>query len=190
MTARYFLPLLVVLIAFTLIAGGHEEGAAAETLPTITLTVPESREFREYLGLAGNPGEQFNLAEIDADILLIELFSMYCPYCQAEAPLVNEFHTLARQQEEGGVSLKMVGLGASNTQFEVEYFGEEYNIEFPLFPDKDLSLYKKLNGDGTPGFIGCLLRQGEEPVIIMRQSGGFNSAEEFLTLLLQRGGYR
>lgn len=190
MTARYFLPLLVLLIAFILGAGIHEEGYAAETLPTITLTVPESVEFREYLGLAGIPGEKFNLAEVDADILLIELFSMYCPYCQAEAPLVNEFHTLARQQEKEDVSIKMVGLGASNTQFEVEYFGDEYNIEFPLFPDKDLSFYKKLKGEGTPGFIGCLLRQGEEPVIIVRQSGGFDSAEEFLALLLQRGGYR
>lgn len=190
MTARYFFPIVLLLMFFALGPGAHEKGYATEILPTIVLTVPESRESREYLGLTGAAGEDFALAEVDADILLIELFSMYCPYCQAEAPLVNEFHALARQQEKEGVSIKMVGLGASNTQFEVEYFGDEYNIDFPLFPDKNLALYKKLKGEGTPGFIGCLLRQGEEPVIIVRQSGGFDSAEEFLGLLLQRGGYR
>jgi len=49
-------------------------------------------------------------------------------------------------------------------------------------------MYKKFGGEGTPGFIGCLFKEGEEPVIIVRQSGGFETAEEFLALLLQRAG--
>ncbi|MEE4241866.1 MAG: TlpA disulfide reductase family protein [Desulfopila sp.] len=190
MTARNIFPLLLLLMAITLGMGTFKEGYAAEPLPPISLIIPENQEYRDYLGLKGTPGETFALAEVDADILLIELFSMYCPYCQEEAPLVNEFHALARLQEEKGITIKLVGLGASNTQFEVDFFRDEYNIEFPLFPDKDLSFYKKLKGEGTPGFIGCLLRQGEDPVIVVRQTGGFDSAEEFLGLLLQRAGFR
>ena len=163
---------------------------AEEVMPVVTLTLPDNKSHMEYLGINGSPGETFSITDIKTDILLIELFSMYCPYCQAEAPLVNEFYELATAQEkEKGIRIKLIGLGASNTQFEVEYFRDTYDVPFPLFPDKDLSMYKKFGGEGTPGFIGCLFKEGKEPVIIVRQSGGFETAEEFLALLLQRGGY-
>lgn len=163
---------------------------AAEALPSITLSIPENPQHRDYLGIDGNGGEEFILDEIDADILIIELFSMYCPYCQAEAPLVNELHSLARQQEEKGITIKIIGLGASNSQFEVEQFGKKYAIEFPLFPDKNLGMYKKLGGEGTPGFLGCLIKEGRQSEIILRQSGGFDSADTFLHRLLQQAGYK
>jgi thiol-disulfide isomerase/thioredoxin len=96
---------------------------AQEALPDITLKLPESQEHRDYLGIDGAPGEEFKLSEIPTDILLIELFSMYCPYCQAEAPLINEFYELASAREkEDGTRIKVIGLGASNTQFEVDFF--------------------------------------------------------------------
>ncbi len=164
--------------------------AATETLPEISVAVPESTEERAYLGLEKEPGETFSLAEVDADILLIELFSMYCPYCQAEAPLINDFHDLALRQEEHDVDIRLVGLGASNTQFEVDQFRDTYDISFPLFPDKSMALYKKLGGEGTPGFLGVLLKEGHDPEIVLRQSGGFHSPEEFLEKLLESAGYK
>jgi protein-disulfide isomerase len=56
------------------------------TLPEVTLITPDNSGHIEYLGLDSSPGTPFSLSEIDADILLIELFSMYCPYCQNAAP--------------------------------------------------------------------------------------------------------
>ena len=163
---------------------------AEEVMPVVTLTIPENKSHIEYLGINGAPGETFSITEIQTDILLIELFSMYCPYCQAEAPLVNKFYELATAQEkEKGIRIKVIGLGASNTQFEVDHFRDTYGVPFPLFPDKDLSMYKKFGGEGTPGFIGCRFKEGKDPVIVVRQSGGFETAEEFLALLLQRSGY-
>ena len=165
--------------------------AADETLPDVSLQLPESEEYRNYLGIEGAPGDEFRLVDIDTDILLIELFSMYCPYCQAEAPLINKFYELATAREQkDGTRIKVIGLGASNTKFEVEFFKEKYEVPFPVFPDEDLSLYKKFKGEGTPGFIGVLYRQGGTPSIVLRQSGGFEEAEEFLALLLQRAGYQ
>lgn len=162
---------------------------AEEVMPVVDLKLPENQSHINYLGVDGAPGETFSISDIKTDILLIELFSMYCPYCQAEAPLVNELYELATAQEkEKGVRIKLIGLGASNSQFEVDYFRDTYDVPFPLFPDKDLSMYKKFGGEGTPGFIGCLFKEGEQPVIIVRQSGGFDTAEEFLALLLQRAG--
>lgn len=188
--AKYMFPFLLLMISGAISFCFSGSLQAAEVLPSITLSSPENPYYRKYLGIDGNAGEKFKLDEIDADILLIELFSMYCPYCQVEAPLVNEFHSLARQQERKGISIKIIGLGASNTQFEVEQFGKKYGIEFPLFPDKNLAMYKKLGGEGTPGFLGCLIKEDGESEIIVRQSGGFDNAEQFLHHLLQQAGYQ
>jgi thiol-disulfide isomerase/thioredoxin len=163
---------------------------AEEVMPVVSLTLPDKQSHIDYLGIDGSPGETFSIADIKTDILLIELFSMYCPYCQAEAPLVNELYDIANaQEEEKGIRIRLIGLGASNTQFEVDHFRDTYKVPFPLFPDKDLSMYKKFGGEGTPGFIACLFKEGEQPVIIVRQSGGFDTAEEFLALMLQRAGF-
>ena len=126
---------------------------ANSPLPDLTLTAPDDEAARNYLGLVKGPGESFAIDEIDADVLVIELFSMYCPFCQEEAPLVNELYQAMKDYSVGNISLKIIGLGANNTQFEVDHFQETYNVAFPLFPDKDMSMYKALEGKGTPGFV-------------------------------------
>ena len=158
------------------------------TLPELFLTAPENQEHLDYLGLSIAPGEQFKLSDIKADILIIELFSMYCPYCQKEAPLVNEFYILTNKEDTKGVTVKMIGLGASNSQFEVDHFAETYDVSFPLFPDKDMSMYKVLGGAGTPGFVGFRLKDADPPVNVLRNSGGFYSAEEFLQDVIDNSG--
>ncbi len=189
MTHRYLLTLLIIFLGVAFSIFPHQRGEATDKLPKITLTVPDNQKYRDYLGLKSAAGEEFSIADIQTDILLIELFSMYCPYCQAEAPRVNELYLLAEKQQENGVTMKIIGLGASNTQFEVDYFKESFEVQFPLFPDKTLEHYKKLGGEGTPGFILCRFKEGQEPEIIMRQSGGFDDAGEFMNLLLQKAGY-
>ncbi len=164
--------------------------AQPEFLPFISLSIPANDAEREYLGLTEKKDSTFLLSDVDTDILLIEIFNMYCPYCQAEASKVNELYQLMKEQEQGGIRMRIVGLGVSNTEFEVNYFKQTFNVEFPLFSDKDMSMFKLLGGKHTPDFIGCLLRDGQKPEIVLRESGGFDTAEEFLGLLLQRAGYR
>jgi peroxiredoxin len=179
---------LGLLIWLGCLIGGNIAVAAEETefLPDITLTVPENEFYRSYLGLTAAAGESFVLADVKADIVLIELFSMYCPYCQKEAPLVNELFEKMQEVSKRGPIVKIIGLGASNSQFEVEHFRDTYNIPFPLFPDQDMSMYKALGGAGTPGFIGCRLQEGERPVIVLRNSGGFYSSDDFLQELIMK----
>lgn len=179
---------LVVLLAGITSYVLASEVPVKEPVPALTLPLPESLEHRKYLGLEGLSGETFTLSDIKTDVLLIELFSMYCPYCQAEAPLVNRFYELAQQQKSLGTVVKVIGLGASNSRFEVDHFRDTYDIAFPLFADEDLSMYEQFEGEGTPGFIGCRYEQGKKPVIVLRQWGGFDSAETFLELLLERAG--
>ena len=44
-------------------------------LPEIVLTVPESPEHQEYLGLAGK--KTFEIPDIKSEIVIVEIFSMY-----------------------------------------------------------------------------------------------------------------
>jgi peroxiredoxin len=159
-----------------------------EPLPKLVLTVPDNDAYQKYLGLTGKPGEKFTPADIQADILLIELFSMYCPYCQNEAPRVNELYEKMEEVSKKGIKVKIIGLGASNSQFEVEHFKDTYDVQFPLFPDKDMSMYRTLGGAGTPGFIGCRLKDDGTATIVLRNSGGFYSADDFLKELIQEAG--
>lgn len=158
------------------------------TLPELLLVAPENATHRTYLGLTKGAGEQFKMTDIDADILVIELFSMYCPFCQKEAPLVNELHHLMEEGENKGLKIKIIGLGASNSQFEVEHFASTYGVNFPLFPDKDMSMYKALGGEGTPGFVAFKLKDSNPPVNVLRNSGGFYNAEDFLLEMIKNSG--
>ena len=165
-----------------------EPAPITETLPDLELTVPDSDFHKKYLGLTGKSGEKFTINDIKADILLIELFSMYCPFCQDEAPVVNQLYEKMEEVSQKGPVVKIIGLGASNSQFEVEHFAETYNVPFPLFPDKDMSMYKALGGQGTPGFIGSRLNNAGKATIVLRNSGGFYSAEDFLQELIANSG--
>ena len=44
-------------------------------LPSIDLAVPQSTEYQQYLGITGK--KSFTIPEIEAKVVLIEIFSMY-----------------------------------------------------------------------------------------------------------------
>lgn len=178
----------VLLVPWLMTGGSHLR--AAEWLPEFELPVPEGEDQRNYLGIGAPSGETFTIESIKTDVLLIELFSMYCPFCQEEAPRVNEVYRLAEEYSQNGKSIKLIGLGASNTKFEVDFFKESFEVPFPLFPDKSLSIYKMLGGEGTPGFVAVRYSPEKKPEIIYRQSGGFDDAADFFSLLLQKAGYQ
>lgn len=165
-------------------------GTETEPLPDVTLKVPENKDHIKYLGLKQEPGSEFNLSQIDADVLMIELFSMYCPYCQNAAPKVNKLYEMMEQNKREDMKLVIIGIGANNTDLEVETFRKGFDIRFPLFSDPDLSIYKTLAGAGTPTFIGCKKDKENNSLIFFRKSGGFIDPAEFLDDLLKRSGHR
>jgi len=57
------------------IGGDSTPPAEGGVLPEIVLTVPESPEHREYLGLTGK--KTFKIPDIESEIVIIEIFSMY-----------------------------------------------------------------------------------------------------------------
>ena len=120
--------------------------AAGDPLPEITLLSPENPAHKEYLGL-GSEGS-FQIPDIKAEVVIVEIFSMYCPHCQKEAPAVNKLYEMIENHPTAKGKVKLIGIGARNDMFEVDFFRKKYEIAFPLFDDED---YTKHEACGEPG---------------------------------------
>ncbi len=156
------------------------------TLPPFSLPVPEDPSLKEYLGLSGKG--LFKISEIKTKILIIEIFSMYCPQCHKEAPRINELYNLIEKDTELKGKIKIIGIGAGNTPFEVETFKKTYKIPFPLFSDRDYTLHKLFGEVRTPYFIVVKFNEDGTHKIVHAQLGGYPGAEAFLELVLKTSG--
>ena len=66
---------LIFLLSVGPAGAASQPPAEGGNLPEITLTVPENTELQLYLGVSGK--QTFAIPEIKAEIVLIEIFSMY-----------------------------------------------------------------------------------------------------------------
>ena len=125
--------LVLAVAAAALLSGATAAAQGVQPRPgdrlfDLTLPVPGERADRNYLGLSGW-GKTFRMADIKANLVLIEILSMYCPFCQKEAPVVNRLHEAIEKDPATGGKIKIIGVGAGNSSYEVEVFRK--NMAFP-----------------------------------------------------------
>ena len=160
--------------------------AKGAQLPKTDLPVPNDPAERLYLGLSGKG--TFQIPEIKAKVVIIEIFSMYCPYCQREAPEVNKLYQAIEADRNLRGKIKLIGIGAGNSQFEVEVFRKTYKVPFPLFPDEDFTLHKCFGETRTPYFIAIQIDENGSHLVIYSKLGGTKGAEKFLKQITQLSG--
>jgi len=147
---------LVSLMALIVLASPHsaaygKQPEAGQPLIDIRLNAPPSDAHRTYLGIADDG--DFSPLSISGRLLIIEIFSMYCPHCQREAPSVNRLYEAIQASPELGKRVRMIGIGVGNSEFEVNHFRKHYTVAFPLFPDEEFRIHQDLGEVRTPYFI-------------------------------------
>jgi len=122
-----------------------------KSLPQFTLNIDDDSSTQKYLGLKNK--KPFSISHIQAKLILVEVFSLYCPICQKQAPIANKIYKYIQQNPELSKDIKVIGIGAGNNQREVGVFRETFRVPFPLFPDPDFVVHKKLGEPRTPTTI-------------------------------------
>jgi len=90
------------------------------TLPDFTLPQPGNSAERDYLGLTSRGN--FTVPEIKAKVVLIEILSMYCPFCQKDAPMVNKLYEAIEGNPGYKGKIKLIGIGVGNSVYEIDVF--------------------------------------------------------------------
>ncbi len=167
-------------------SGTNKPPEKGEQLPAINLPIPKNPDERSYLGFSGSG--LFKIPQIKARVVIIEIFSMYCSYCQKDAPGVNELYRLIENNADIKDKIKLVGLGAGNSQYEVEVYKKTYTVPFPLFPDKDFEIHKACGEVRTPYFMVVKINPDGTHQIVHTQLGNYPGAEPFLDLVRKASG--
>jgi len=155
--------LTLILAIFLLLSGAS--GWAGNTFPDLTLSGELTDAQKRYLGVSA---EEFKVSDIKSDYVFVEVYSMYCPICQIDAPKINDLFykvVLAGRDDR----LKFIGLGAGNTPFEVDFYRNKFNVDFPLFEDAEYVMHKALGDVGTPAFYLVRLKGGSMEILFFQE---------------------
>jgi peroxiredoxin len=170
--------IMLILASTAVMAAPLQSPQVGNSLPEMKLLKPADAGELKYLGLSGSG--MFSADQVKAQTLIIQIFSMYCPYCQKDAPNVNRFFILIENNPKLKGKIKIIGIGVGNTQFEVATFKKKYKVEFPLIPDADFKIHKIVGEVRTPYFIVVKLNGPKRLEVVYSRLGAHEDVEAFL----------
>ena len=182
----FAMALMLFPVQGVLSASEKELLGVGDLLPDLKLSAPKTSAHKEYLGLTGD--SSFQIPDIKTDVVIVEIFSMYCPHCQKEAPSLNKLYNMIENHPTAKGKIKLIGIGAGNDIFEVDYFRKKFEVVFPLFDDEDYIVHKACGKPGTPFFVVVMGKDDDSYKVVHTQLGGFESPETFLKTVLDKSG--
>ncbi|MBW2489180.1 MAG: hypothetical protein JRE72_17290 [Deltaproteobacteria bacterium] len=101
---------------------------------------------------------------------------------------MNEMYRKIESDERLKGRVRLLGIGAGNSAFEVGYFKKTYNIAFPLFADGNFAIHQKIGEVRTPFFICIRINKDGSHQVFYSQVGGGKNADQLLNKLLKDSG--
>lgn len=145
-----------VLGLVVIIVGWHGMGVCGSTaapqkgsrMPSLSLDAPTSQKDCDYLGIAaGNP---FQLADVNSDLILMEIISVYCPQCHKQRPHINRLYHRIQKDAALAKKVKFLGIAAGAAPLEAAYLIKESRIPYPIIIDTSFAVHKQLGEPRTP----------------------------------------
>jgi thiol-disulfide isomerase/thioredoxin len=154
--------------------------------------MPKDAADKKYLNISGSFfSSTFKIPQISARVIILQVFSMYCPYCQKDAPHVNNLFNRIENDPALKGKIKLLGVGAGNSDYEVGLFRKKYNVLFPLFSDGDFRIHKLLGEVRTPYFIGVKINPDGSHQVFYSKLGAIEGGEEtFLREMISLSGLK
>ena len=181
--------ILTLFIATAISAAENGPPKVGSPMPAIELPMLNNPADLQYLGLTAG-GKFFKINQVKAKVVILQIYSMYCPYCQAEAPNVNRLYAAIENSPTLKEKIKIIGIGAGNTLFEVGTYKKKYNVVLPLVPDDDFKIHKIVGEVRTPYFIAIKLSDGGKTEVVYSRLGALGNVDEFLKQLVNLSGLK
>ena len=164
------LALVFLFCAATLAAGAEPQ--VGQTLGNVKFPKPMSDEAAKYLGLG--KVATFSLQDIKALYVLVEQMITTCPYCVAQAPVLNELYNLINQDAAFEGKLKFMALGKGSDETTMKTWKAFHKVPFPMIADPSGIFAKALNFPNYPVTL-VLDKSGK---IVWVHVGAFSDAKE------------
>lgn len=136
---------IVVIALFAVISTTGGSGDASNFTPNDQGLLPVGSEAPEFT-IDTVDGGSVSGGGGGADATMLVFFASWCPHCQNEAPIINDF-------EDQYEDLKIIMVGADGTQGDtpddVRKFVERYDIQSPAAYNPDLGQRYQLTGYPT-----------------------------------------
>lgn len=175
---RFGLALLLGALSVLLPVGGQAALKVGDAFPDVSLAGDPSEADQAYLGVS-RTAPPYPLSRLTGRAYLVEMFSMYCPFCQREAqPLAEMFKTLQASRHKD--QFKMIGIGVNNSVFEVDLFKKKFPTPFPLFADPDGVILARLEVTATPTFYVVKRTESGGLSVAMTHIGHIEDPDAFL----------
>lgn len=140
--------LVAAAMAWVGIAGATDPPSTGETLPALTLSAPATPKESAYLGITA--GKPFQLADVNADLILVEIIGVYCPQCHQQRPHINRLFHRVEKDALLAQKLKFVGIAVGASPMEAGYLVKETRIPYPIIADESFAIHKQLGEPRTP----------------------------------------
>ena len=162
---RFFI-LLLIFCGLCPAAGAAQEAwglGVGEPLPDFVLTAPQEAEHRAYLGIGG---ATFSPHQIDAEVVLLELFNVHCPDCWARVPDLTELFFTLTADPTWRQRIKLLAVAVGNDSRELADFVERELIAYPVVADPDSAAAAAVGATATPWTLCLRQGAGNQPAIV------------------------